>query len=200
MAVLVTTIKRYQGLNADDKPTDAPAGSTFYEIDTGDWFVWDSEGEAWVEYTFPLLDATSPELPTTDEKAALNAANSPDASNPFATMADFDAPTIPNLSTPAETGAGVTIADGVLTVTQTVVIPLPESGNSDTIDSISKAGVVAGDLLLLHVPATNTITVDDANINLAAASRAIAPGGSLLLVYDGSQWSEVCFTAATDNV
>lgn len=198
MAVLITTINRYQGVNADVKPTDAPAGSTFYEVDTGDWFVWD--GDSWEAYTFPLLDATSPELPSTDEKAALFAANAPDASNPFATLADFDAPTIPNLSTPAESGAGVTISGGVLTVTQTVVIPLPESGTTDQIDSISKAGVVAGDLLLLHVPATNTITVDDANINLAAAQRAIAPGGSLLLVYDGSQWTEVAFTAATDNV
>ena len=108
--------------------------------------------------------------------------------------------TAAKLSTPAETGAGVTIATGVLTVTQTVVVPLPESGTTDTIDTITKAGVVAGDLLLLHVPATNTITVDDANINLAAATRAIAPGGSLLLVYDGTQWSEVAFTAASDNV
>jgi hypothetical protein len=107
--------------------------------------------------------------------------------------------TAPNISTPAETGAGATIASGVLTVTDTVVIPLPESGTSDTIDTITKAGVVAGDLLLLHVPATNTITVDDANVNLAAATRAIAPGGSLFLVYDGTQWSEISFVAATDN-
>lgn len=106
---------------------------------------------------------------------------------------------VASLSTPAETGAGTTIASGVLTVTQTVVIPLPEAGTTDTVDSIVKSGVQAGDLLLLHVPATNTITVDDANINLAAATRAIAPGGSLLLVYDGTQWSEVAFTAATDN-
>lgn len=107
--------------------------------------------------------------------------------------------TAANLSTPAETGAGVTIASGVLTVTKTVVLPLPESSTSDTIDTITKAGVVAGDLLLLYVPATNTITVDDANINLGAATRAIAPGGSLLLYYDGSQWTELAFTAASDN-
>lgn len=86
MAVLITTIHRYQGLNADVKPTDAPAGSTFYEVDTGDWFVWD--GDSWEAYTFPLLDATSPELPSTDEKAAMFAANAPDATNPFATIDD----------------------------------------------------------------------------------------------------------------
>ena len=108
--------------------------------------------------------------------------------------------TAAKLSTPAETGVGVTIAAGVLTVTQTVVVPLPESGTADQIDTITKAGVVAGDLLLLYVPVTNTITVDDANINLGAATRALAPGGSLLLVYDGTEWSEVSFLAASDNV
>lgn len=96
-----------------------------------------------------------------------------------------------------------TIASGVLTVpgNQFVVNPLPEAGAADQLDSIvTRPPARAGDLLLLHVPATNTITVDDANINLAAATRAIAPGGSLLLVFDGTEWSEVLFTAATDNV
>lgn len=87
MAVLITTINRYQGLSGDSKPGAAPAGSTFYEVDTGDWFVWD--GDSWEAYTFPLLDATSPELPSTDEKAAMFAASSPDAANPFATVADI---------------------------------------------------------------------------------------------------------------
>jgi hypothetical protein len=93
-----------------------------------------------------------------------------------------------------------TIATGVLTVTGSFVNPLPESGTADTVDSIVMAGAQAGDLLLIHVPATNTITFDDATINLAAATRAVAPGGSLLLLYDGTEWSEVLFTAATDNV
>ena len=93
-----------------------------------------------------------------------------------------------------------TIASGVLTVTGSFVNPDPEGGGTtDTVDSIVMTGVQAGDLLLIHVPATNTITFDDAVINLAAATRAVAPGGSLLLVYDGTQWSEVLFTAATDN-
>jgi hypothetical protein len=61
------------------------------------------------------------------------------------------------------------------------------------------SGAQVGDLLLVHIPATNTITFDKANINLGAATRAVAPGGSLLLVYDGSQWTEMFFTAATDN-
>lgn len=93
-----------------------------------------------------------------------------------------------------------TIASGVLTVTGSFIDPQPESGTADTVDSIVLTGVQAGDLLYIHIPATNTITFDDANINLAGATRAVAPGGSLLLVYDGTQWSEMFFTAATDNV
>ncbi len=93
-----------------------------------------------------------------------------------------------------------TIASGILTVTGSFVDPDPEGGGStDIVTSISMSGVQAGDLLLIHIPATNTITFDDAVINLGAATRAVAPGGSLLLVYDGSQWSEMYFTAATDN-
>lgn len=92
-----------------------------------------------------------------------------------------------------------TIAAGVLTVTGSLIDPQPESGTADTVDSIVFTGVQAGDILLIHIPATNTITFDDAVINLAAATRAVAPGGSLLLVYDGAQFSEVLFTAATDN-
>ncbi len=92
-----------------------------------------------------------------------------------------------------------TIATGVLTVTGSLVDPQPQTSTTDTVDSIVLSGVQAGDLLFIHVPATNTITFDDAVINLAAASRAVAPGGSLLLVYDGTQWTELFFIAATDN-
>ena len=93
-----------------------------------------------------------------------------------------------------------TIASGVLTVTGSFVDPQPQSSTTDQVDSIVMTGVQAGDLLFIHVPATNTITFDDNAINLAAATRAVAPGGSILLVYDGAQWSELFFTAATDNV
>lgn len=95
------------------------------------------------------------------------------------------------------------IASGVLTVDDNsfIVDPQPETGSTDQVDSIvTVPAAKAGDLILVHVPATNTITFDDANINLAAATRAVAPGGSLLLIYDGTEWSEVAFTAATDNV
>jgi len=106
---LVTVINRYQGLSGDTKPTTGvPVGSTFYEVDTGDWFVWD--GDSWEAYTFPLLDATSPTLPSTDEKAAMFAAASPSGANPFLTQADLDAAiadpaTLPALATAS--GAGL---------------------------------------------------------------------------------------------
>jgi hypothetical protein len=101
------------------------------------------------------------------------------------------------------TGEAVTIATGVATVTKPYVILDAEgAGTTDQLDSITYTGVADGDLLLLVPNATDTITVDDANINLAAATRALAPGGSLLLRYDGTeaQWTEVQFTAAADNV
>ena len=40
MAVsFVATIKRWQGLSTDDKPTAAPEGSTYHAIDTGEQWV-----------------------------------------------------------------------------------------------------------------------------------------------------------------
>lgn len=91
-----------------------------------------------------------------------------------------------------------TIASGVLTVTSTHVNPLPESGTTDTVDSIVLAGQTAGDVLLVHVPATNTITFDNsATMLLGAGTRAVAPGGSLLLIATSATvWHEVSFLAA----
>lgn len=101
-------------------------------------------------------------------------------------------------------GAAATIASGVLTATKSYMIMDAEgAGTTDTLDSITGPGTPAdGDILLLVSTATDTITVDDANINLAAATRAVAPGGSLLLRYDGTetQWTELLFVAAADNV
>ena len=44
---LVTTIQRWIGEEGDTKPTSAPVGSTFYELDTGQGWIWD--GSYWVE-------------------------------------------------------------------------------------------------------------------------------------------------------
>jgi hypothetical protein len=48
MAVkLITSTNRYQGLSGDSKPTTGvPAGSTFYELDTGNTYIFD--GSSWV--------------------------------------------------------------------------------------------------------------------------------------------------------
>lgn len=98
--------------------------------------------------------------------------------------------------------ADVTIASGVATITSSFVKLISESGTTDQLDTLTLAGVGDGDLVLLISKSTDTITVDDANINLGAATRAVAPGGCLLLRYDAaeSQWTEVVFLAGADNV
>ena len=99
---------------------------------------------------------------------------------------------------PAE---AVTLVSNAATVTQSYVrLDAEGAGTTDQLDTITWSGVADGQLLLLTVNTTDTITVDDANINLAAATRAIAPGGCLGLIYDGTEWTELFFTAATDNV
>ena len=98
-------------------------------------------------------------------------------------------------------GEAVTIASGVATITKSYVILDAEgAGTTDQLDTITKADAAQGDVVLLTVNATDTITVDDANINLGAATRAIAPGGALVVYYDGTEWTELAFIAATDNV
>ena len=97
-----------------------------------------------------------------------------------------------------------TIASGVLTVTKSYVIVTSESGTSDTVDSIVKADATDGDILILIPKNTDTITYDDANIDLGAATRAVAPGGVLILLYNAgavgaASWQEVVFLAASDN-
>ena len=39
----------YRGLSTDTKPTDAPNGSVFLEMNTGKVFCYDAEGENWIE-------------------------------------------------------------------------------------------------------------------------------------------------------
>lgn len=97
------------------------------------------------------------------------------------------------------TAENVTIATGVATVTRPIVILDAEgAGTTDTLDSIVKAGQTAGELLLLMVNATDTITLDNsATLLLGAATRAIAPGGSMLLVATSATvWTEVTFLTA----
>lgn len=99
------------------------------------------------------------------------------------------------------TPAICTIASGVLTATQSFIAAAAESGTADQVDSIALSGItaVAGDELIIVPDAGDTITFDDANIDLGAATRACAPGGSITLRYDGTSWYEVTFLAAADN-
>lgn len=96
----------------------------------------------------------------------------------------------------------VTIASGVATISQSFVQLAAESSTSDQLDSLalaSGATPAAGTLVLLTADSGDTITVDDANIDLGNSTRALAgPNQFLLLVYNGSSWSEVAF-AAGDN-
>ena len=96
----------------------------------------------------------------------------------------------------------VTIASGVATVSRLtpVIVLAAESSTADQLDTLTVADIQAGDTTILVADTGATITVDDANIDLGAATRAIAPGGSLGLRYDGTSWVETYFTAAADNV
>jgi len=44
---LVTTIQRWIGESGDTKPENPPVGSTFYELDVGQSFIYN--GSEWVE-------------------------------------------------------------------------------------------------------------------------------------------------------
>ena len=43
--VLISSVRNYVGLSSDTKPASKPAGSTFYETDTGATYIYD--GAAW---------------------------------------------------------------------------------------------------------------------------------------------------------
>ena len=93
----------------------------------------------------------------------------------------------------------VTIASGVATITTGFVALAAESSTTDQLDTITVSGARVGDVLLLVADTGDTITVDDANIDLGAATRAIGPGGHLKLWYDGTSWCELTFLAGADN-
>lgn len=93
----------------------------------------------------------------------------------------------------------ITIASGVATITKSNVWLAAESGTTDQLDTLTLAGAADGDVVLLRSDTGDTITVDDANIDLGAATRAVAPGGCLALIYDGTSWAELFFITAADN-
>ena len=93
----------------------------------------------------------------------------------------------------------VTLASNVATITSGFVSLAAESGTTDQLDTLTLAGAVEGDFVLLIADVGDTITVDDANIDLGAATRAVGPGGCIALRYDGTSWCEVFFLAGADN-
>jgi hypothetical protein len=93
----------------------------------------------------------------------------------------------------------VTIASGVATVTKGFTAFAAESSTTDTVDTITMTGAVDGDILICIADVGDTITFDDANINLGAATRAVGPGGSLVLFYNVNKWNELTFLAGADN-
>ena len=95
----------------------------------------------------------------------------------------------------------VTIVSGVATITKGFVeLDAEGAGTTDQLDTLTLVGAGAGDVVLLVSKITDTITVDDANIDLGAATRAVGPGGCLALRFDGTSWVEMFFLAGADNV
>lgn len=94
----------------------------------------------------------------------------------------------------------VTIAGGVATVTKPFVNLAGQGGENDQLDTLTYTGAAEGQLCILSTSGTKTITVDDANIDLGAATRTIAaPGTYLVLIYNGTSWGELAYIAG-DNV
>lgn len=95
----------------------------------------------------------------------------------------------------------VTIASGVAVIppSASYIRLAAESSTSDQLDTITKPNAQVGDRLTLEADAGDTITVDDANIDLGGATRVLTDVGQYLVVqYNGAGWSEVSY-AAGDN-
>lgn len=93
----------------------------------------------------------------------------------------------------------VTIVSGVATCTNRFVQLTSESGTTDTLDSITFSGAVAGDIIRFVPKSTDTITFDNSvTMLLGAGTRTLAPGGYIDLQLLGTTWQERGFlTAAT---
>ncbi|MBU6278544.1 MAG: hypothetical protein KGN78_04810 [Actinomycetales bacterium] len=86
----------------------------------------------------------------------------------------------------------------------TTYLPFDVSGGNYTLTStptILTANAVAGQIVILHnIGTTNHIKVDRGTgqaLSLAAPTQTINPGGSMVLVFDGSYWNEIAHITAT---
>jgi len=94
----------------------------------------------------------------------------------------------------------VTISGGVATITKPFVDLTGEGTTTDALDTITYTSCAEGDLLILSTSRSDTLTVNDTNIDLGASTRTIAAAGTyLVLIYNGTQWGELCYLAG-DNV
>ena len=87
-----------------------------------------------------------------------------------------------------------TIASGVLTIASSAVVPAPESGSSDDVDSI--AGGQDGRTLIVKGTSGKTITFNDGgNMKLGAATRVFDNSGDvMMLVRFGTDWLEISYS------
>lgn len=87
-----------------------------------------------------------------------------------------------------------TIASDVLTITSSAVVPAPEAGAADNIDTIS--GGADGTVLVIAGTASVTLTFTDGadNMKLGAATRVLNNfDDTLTLVNRGGNWLEIGF-------
>jgi hypothetical protein len=93
-----------------------------------------------------------------------------------------------------------TLACNAVTITKPYASLTGESGMADQLDTLTYASVADGDLAVLGSAAAGAITVDDANIDLGAATRNLSAAGHYLgLIYDGTTFGELFFING-DNV
>lgn len=85
------------------------------------------------------------------------------------------------------------IVSGELTVTTSYAVPAPESGSSDTVDTIS--GGFDGAVLVLTGSSGNVLTFSDSVGNLKLGSARVLDSfeDSLLLIKRGSDWIELAY-------
>lgn len=89
MTVVQTSGQTYTAVSGDTKPTtEVTAGARLYETNTQTWFIFD--GTSWSELAAETIAANLPNMPTDNQKDALDGASAPDESNPFATLEDLE--------------------------------------------------------------------------------------------------------------
>lgn len=96
-------------------------------------------------------------------------------------------------TTIADDGAGTSPA-GTITPTSSYSLVICEDTNGCTA-SVSTTGAVEGQMLVIYGEEANATTFSDAaGLNLGGATRALAQGDTLTLIYAASAWVELSFS------